>query len=168
MTEVTIKGHQKIVISLLSDAKLQKNYDWFLGLIIYVKYLRSYLQKNMKGGSEKSEILCVGQLACAEKKRENSNFNRRPLHRANISQMFLWAIYCSGSAILAWFTLVLFFPVLFGWYLVCLFIYLGYFWPITPTVEHICSLLREWTWPCSNYFLDAKLFLAPSSRKRTF
>ena len=24
--------------------------------------------KNMKGGSEKSEILCVGQLVCAEKK----------------------------------------------------------------------------------------------------
>ena len=45
--------------------------------------------KKMKGGSEKSEILCVGQLACAEKKIENSNFNRRPLHRANISQMFL-------------------------------------------------------------------------------
>ena len=43
--------------------------SWLLILvfIIYVKYLRSYLQKNMKGGSDKSEILCVGQSACAKK-----------------------------------------------------------------------------------------------------
>ena len=60
--------HRKVIIPFLNDAKLQNVYDWFLGLIIYVKYLRSYLQKNMKGGSEKSEILSVGQLACAEKK----------------------------------------------------------------------------------------------------
>ena len=37
--------HWKIFISFLSDAKLPKVYDRFLGLIIYVKYLRSYLQK---------------------------------------------------------------------------------------------------------------------------
>ena len=30
----------------------------------------------MKGGSVASEILCVGQLGCAEKKVENSDFNR--------------------------------------------------------------------------------------------
>ena len=37
--------HRKILISFLSDAKLPTVYDRFLGLIIYVKYLRSYLQK---------------------------------------------------------------------------------------------------------------------------
>ena len=43
----------------------------------------------MKGGSEKSEILCVGQSACAEKKVEKSVFLRDPLYGANIIQIFL-------------------------------------------------------------------------------
>ena len=30
--------------------------------------------KNMRGSSVKSEILCVHQLGCAEKKVENNNF----------------------------------------------------------------------------------------------
>ena len=42
--------YQKILISFLSDAKLPKVSDWFLGLIIHVKYLRSYLQKTWRGG----------------------------------------------------------------------------------------------------------------------
>ena len=79
-------------ISILSDARLQNIYDWILGLIIYVKYLRSYLQKNMKGGSGKSEILCVGQLASDEKKVENTVFPWGPLHGANIAQIFVLAI----------------------------------------------------------------------------
>jgi len=37
--------HRKMFIYFLGDAKLPKVYDWFLGLIIYVKYLRSYFQK---------------------------------------------------------------------------------------------------------------------------
>ena len=41
--------HQKMFISLLSDAKLPKVCDWYLGLIIYAKYLRSYLQKTRRG-----------------------------------------------------------------------------------------------------------------------
>ena len=45
--------------------------------------------KNMKGGSDKFENLCVGQLARAEKKVENSIFVRGPLHGANICQIFL-------------------------------------------------------------------------------
>ena len=36
--------HQKMFI-FLSDAKLTRVNDRYLGLIIYVKYLRSYLQK---------------------------------------------------------------------------------------------------------------------------
>ena len=44
--------------------------------------------KNMKGGSDKSEILCVGQLACAKKKLEKNIFVRGPLHGANIGQIF--------------------------------------------------------------------------------
>ena len=60
--------HRKTFILFLSDAKLLKFYDRFLGLIVYVKYLRSFFCKNLKGGSVKSEILCVGQLARAEKK----------------------------------------------------------------------------------------------------
>ena len=43
----------------------------------------------MKGGSDKSEILCVDHLARAEKKVENSVFIRTPLHGANIYQIFL-------------------------------------------------------------------------------
>ena len=81
--------HQQIFISFLSDAKLPKVYDWFLGLIIYVKYLRSYFQKNIKGGPEKSEILCVDQLARAEKKSKKMRFSLRPpswgKYRPNIS-----------------------------------------------------------------------------------
>ena len=42
--------YRKFFISFLSDAKLPKVYDWFLGLIIHVKYLRSYLQKTWRGG----------------------------------------------------------------------------------------------------------------------
>ena len=42
--------HRKTIISFLSDAKLRNVYDWFLGLIIYVKYLRSYLPKIWRGG----------------------------------------------------------------------------------------------------------------------
>ena len=45
--------------------------------------------KNMKVGSDKSEILCVGQLARAEKKVENNIFVRGHLHGANICQIFL-------------------------------------------------------------------------------
>ena len=45
--------------------------------------------KNMKGGSEKSEILCVGQLARAGEKVENSIFLKGPLHGTNICQIFL-------------------------------------------------------------------------------
>ena len=37
--------HRKTFILFLSDAKLLKVYDRFLGLIVYVKYLRSFLQK---------------------------------------------------------------------------------------------------------------------------
>ena len=37
--------HRKMFISFLSGAKLSTFYDRFLGVIIYVKYLRSYLQK---------------------------------------------------------------------------------------------------------------------------
>ena len=44
--------------------------------------------KNMKGGSDKSEILCVGQSACAKKRVENNIFVRGPLHGANIGQIF--------------------------------------------------------------------------------
>ena len=42
--------HQKMFISFLSDAKLPKVYDRYLGLVIYVKYLMSYLQKTRRGG----------------------------------------------------------------------------------------------------------------------
>ena len=42
--------HQKKYIYFLSDGKPPKVYDWFLGLIIHVKYLRSYLQKTWRGG----------------------------------------------------------------------------------------------------------------------
>ena len=45
--------------------------------------------KNMKGGSVKSEILCVHQLGCAEKKVENNNFLGGPLPGADICQIFL-------------------------------------------------------------------------------
>ena len=34
--------------------------------------------KNMKGGSEKFENLCVGQLARAEKKSRKEHFSQRP------------------------------------------------------------------------------------------
>ena len=37
--------HRKTFILFLSDVKLLKVYDRFLGLIGYVKYLRSFLQK---------------------------------------------------------------------------------------------------------------------------
>ena len=37
--------YRKIFITFLSDAKLSKVYDLFLGLIIHVKYLRSNFQK---------------------------------------------------------------------------------------------------------------------------
>ena len=62
----------KISISFFGDAKLQFFFffDCF-GLVIDVKYLRSYQQKHkgLGGGrSVKSEILYVGQLAHAEKK----------------------------------------------------------------------------------------------------
>ena len=42
--------HQQMFISFLSDAKLPKVYDRYLGLVIYVKYLMSYLQKTPRGG----------------------------------------------------------------------------------------------------------------------
>ena len=41
--------YRKMSISFLSDAKLTKVYDWFLGLIIYIKYLRSYSWKTWRG-----------------------------------------------------------------------------------------------------------------------
>ena len=49
--------------------------------------------KNMKGGSDKFENLCVGQLARAEKKVENSIFYQRPpswgKYLPNISLSFI-------------------------------------------------------------------------------
>ena len=38
-----------IIISFLSDVKLPTVYYWYLGLIIYVRYLRSSLQKIWRG-----------------------------------------------------------------------------------------------------------------------
>ena len=42
--------------------------EWMFGFIYFVKYLRSYLQKNVNRGSDKYEIWCVEQLGCAERK----------------------------------------------------------------------------------------------------
>ena len=49
--------------------------------------------KNMKGGSEKCEILCVHQLGCAEKKSRKKHFSQRPpswgKYLPNISLSFI-------------------------------------------------------------------------------
>ena len=50
--------HRKIFISFLSDVKLTKVYDWFLGLIIYIKYLRSYFKKHERGVCEVWNFVC--------------------------------------------------------------------------------------------------------------
>ena len=41
--------HWKVFISFLSHAKLPKVFNSYLGLIVYVKYLRNYLQKTYRG-----------------------------------------------------------------------------------------------------------------------
>ena len=46
------------------------------------------IAKNMKGGSEKSEILCVGQLARAEQKIWKQHFSQRPPF------FYFFKIYC--------------------------------------------------------------------------
>ena len=61
---------------------------WIFGFIHFVKYLRSYLHKNLNRGSDKYEIWCVEQLGRAEKKAQNSFFVRPAVHGANILQIF--------------------------------------------------------------------------------
>ena len=51
----------KTIVFPLDDAKVQI-LGGIYGLILFVKYLRSCLQKNVKGGSDEYKILCVEQL----------------------------------------------------------------------------------------------------------
>ena len=53
----------------------------------------------MKGGSEKSEILCVGQLARAGEKVENSIFSKA-LYMEQISAKYFFKIYCQKISVL--------------------------------------------------------------------
>ena len=85
----TLIFYQKYIILFLSDAKLPKVYDWFLGLIIHVKYLRSYLQKTWRGGLLRLKFCMLANLVVPRKKVENTDFHRAPLHGANIYQIFL-------------------------------------------------------------------------------
>ena len=81
--------HQKMFISFLSGAKLSTFYDRYLGLIIYVKYLRSYLQKTWRGVLRSLKFCVFANKPVPRKKAENSVFLRGPLHGANIGQIFL-------------------------------------------------------------------------------
>ena len=49
--------------------------------------------KNMKGGSGKSEILCVGQLACAEKKSRKLRFFPEAPFMGQISSKYFFKLY---------------------------------------------------------------------------
>ena len=81
--------HQKMFISFLSGAKLSTFYDRYLGLIIYVKYLRSYLQKTWRGVLRSLKFCVFANKPVPRKKAENSVFLRGPLYGANIGQIFL-------------------------------------------------------------------------------
>ena len=81
--------YRKMFISFLSDAKLLHVYDWYLGLIIYVKYLRSYLQKTWRGGQTSLKFCVLANQVVPRKKVENNILVWGPLHGANIGQIFL-------------------------------------------------------------------------------
>ena len=81
--------HRKMFISFLSDSKLPEVLDWYFGLIIFVKYLRSYLQKTWRGVLWSLKFCVLTNKLVPRKKVENSLFHRWPLHGANIGQIFL-------------------------------------------------------------------------------
>ena len=81
--------YQQMFISFLSDAKLLHVYDWYLGLIVYIKYLRSYLQKTWRGGQTSLKFCVLANQVVPRKKVENNILVWGPLHGANIGQIFL-------------------------------------------------------------------------------
>ena len=64
--------------------------SWLLILvfIIYVKYLRSYLQKTWRGGLTNLKFCVLANQLVPKKRVENNIFVRGPLHGANIGQIF--------------------------------------------------------------------------------
>ena len=63
--------HRKLLKPFLHDRQLPKDYAKYF-LIKYDQYLQRYSQKNMKGSSSNSEILCVNQIDRDLKKREKT------------------------------------------------------------------------------------------------
>ena len=60
--------HRKMFIAFFLWYKTVKSFWLIFGFDHICQIFEKLYAKNMKGGSEKSEILCVGQLARAEKK----------------------------------------------------------------------------------------------------
>ena len=87
-TLLHIQLWSKNVQTFFKWCQTPKSWLLILVFIIYVKYLRSYLQKTWRGGLTNLKFCVLANQLVPKKRVENNIFVRGPLHGANIGQIF--------------------------------------------------------------------------------